>query len=206
MPCSSPRAPRLALFVPPVPYGLAMVCLACRRLYPGPLCAGCQAGLRPAPDRLLAGDLRVRSAYLHAGPARSLVHSFKYRGIGEAGRILAEAMAPLLPPGVILVPLGRARLRQLGYGIDPAHELARYLGVRRGLEVADLLVPPWMSPGRARVSRNRRRPPMFRVRRLPERPVVLIDDVVTTGGTIEHARRLMGRSVVLAITATSSWR
>jgi predicted amidophosphoribosyltransferase len=183
-----------------------MICLACRRLYPGLLCAGCQAGLRPAPDRLLVGDLRVRSAYLHTGPARALVHSFKYRGIGEAGRILAEAMAPLLPAGVILVPLGRARLRQLGYGIDPARELCRHLALRGGLEVADLLVPPWISPGRARVSRKRRRPPMFSVRRLPECPVVLIDDVVTTGGTIEHARRLMGRSVVLAITATSSWR
>jgi len=181
-----------------------MICLACRRLYPGLLCTACQSGLRPAPDRLLAGDIRVRSAYLHAGPARALVHSFKYGGIGEAGRILAEAMAPLLPAGAILVPLGRAGWRQLGYGIDPARELARYLAFRRGLEVADVLVPPWISAGRARASRNRRRPPMFRVRRLPEGPVVLIDDVVTTGGTIEHARWLIGRSVVLAITATSS--
>lgn len=181
-----------------------MVCLACRRLDPGPLCRKCVPEFRVAPDRLLHDGLRVRSAYRHEGPARALVHALKYRGIAGAGRILAEAMEPLLPADVVLVPLARVRWRQFAYGIDPARELALQLSSALSLDVADLLVPPWMSPARAQVSRSRRRPPMFTLRRLPDFPVALIDDVVTTGGTIEHARRLIGSSVVVAVTATTS--
>jgi predicted amidophosphoribosyltransferase len=194
------------LRVPPGPYVSGMICLGCRRLDPGPLCPRCCNDLRPAPDRLLDDNLLVRSAFLHEGPARALVHNLKYRGIGDAGRILAEAMAPLVPPQAVLTPLVRVRWREFSYGIDPARELARLLSEHTGARVADLLAAPWLAPARARVSSERPSPPMFRLRRPPECPVVLIDDVVTTGRTIEQARRLIGRAVTLALTATSSAR
>lgn len=181
-----------------------MVCLACRQLDPGVLCRHCRAGLRPAPERLLKGGIRVRSAYSHDGPARALVHNLKYRGIHRAGRVLAEGMVPLVPGDAVLVPLTRVRWRRLSRGVDPATELCRHLALLMGVEIADLLVPPWFSPAQAQISRNRRRPPMFMLRRLPDRQVVLIDDVVTTGGTIEQARRTLGPAAVLAVTATAS--
>lgn len=146
----------------------------------------------------------MRSAYIHDGPARALVHNLKYRGIHRAGRVLAEAMVPLVPPGVALVPLTRVQWRRLSHGVDPAGDLCHHLTRLTGLELVDLLIPPWFSPAQAQVSRNHRRPPMFMLRRLPDRQVVLIDDVVTTGRTIEQARRTIGTAAVLAVTATAS--
>jgi predicted amidophosphoribosyltransferase len=155
---------------------------------------------------LLASNLRAQAAFLHAGPARAIVHNFKYRGIARAGRFLAESMAPLVPENCTLVPLPRVDWRLLRYGVDPAPELARLLGVLTSTPVSHLLAVPVVSPDQARRSRSDRRPPMFRLSNPAPGPLVLVDDVVTTGGTLESAHRLFGSAVVVALTATASAR
>jgi predicted amidophosphoribosyltransferase len=135
------------------------------------------------------------------------VHNFKYRGIEPAGRLLAEAMAPLLPEGVALVPLPRVDWRLLRYGIAPAPFLAGCLSRITGLPVIDLLTVPPFAVNQARRSRNQRRAPMFRLRRPPPgMPLILIDDVVTTGGTLQSARQALGGSAAQAVTATATLR
>lgn len=183
-----------------------MVCLACRRLCPTSLCTRCQGDLRRGPDRLLANNLRAQAAFLHTGPARTLVHNFKYRGISRAGRFLAEAMASQVPEGCSLVPLPRVDWRHIRYGVDPAPELARHLAVLTGSPLLNLLSAPVLSRDQARRSRTDRQPPMFKVRSVAPGPLVLIDDVVTTGGTLESVHRLLGSAVVMALTATASPR
>lgn len=170
--------------------------------------------MSPSPDRLLAGGLRVRSAYLHRGTARALVHNFKYRGIEPAGRVLAAAMTPLIPEGATLVPLPRPGWRRLRYGIDPAPTLGDMLAAATGCPVVHLLRAPFLASAQARVSRAQRNPPMFFAcgrgwpSRRREGPLVLIDDVVTTGGTIASAQRSIelnfGIGTVLAVTATNA--
>ncbi|HEY7564612.1 MAG TPA: hypothetical protein VIA81_06770 [Acidimicrobiia bacterium] len=155
------------------------------------------------PDRLLPSGLRVRAAFSHRGPGRALVHNLKYRGIGPAGEVLAAAMAPLIPPGTVLVPLERVGWRRLRHGIDPATVLCERLASLTGQSVAHLLAAPWFGPVQASRSRSQRRAPIFRLRGWPEGPVVLVDDVVTTGGTIERARELIGTAVTMAVTATA---
>jgi len=181
-----------------------MVCLACRRGTPGRLCKECGDGLTPVPDQLLDGGLRVTSAYLHRGAARLLVHNLKYRGIEGAGRVLAEAMADLIPPAATLIPVRRVLWRQLRHGIDPAAVLASQVAGLTGGRMCDLLVPPLFGASQAKASRDRRSPPMFRAMETPEGPYVLVDDVVTTGGTALNAWRALGSSPALVVSATSA--
>lgn len=145
----------------------------------------------------------VRAGFVHEGVARLLVHHLKYRGVVAAGRILARAMAGLVPAGVELVPVPRVGYRRLRYGVDPAVELAAALASISGCPVGQYLAAPWW--GRARAGGAHGFAPRFRARGAPRRPVILVDDVVTTGTTLATAAvRLPG--VVGAVTATASFR
>lgn len=133
-----------------------------------------------------------------------LVHNLKYRGIEGAGGILAAAMADLIPPAATLVPIPRVVWRELRHGIDPAAVLASQVAHLTGGRRRDLLVPPLFGASQAKVSRDRRSPPMFRVVAAPEGPLVLVDDVVTTGGTALSAWRALGSCPALVVSATSA--
>jgi len=132
-----------------------------------------------------------------------LVHNFKYQGIEPAGRLLAEAMAELIPPAATLVPVPRVVWRELRHGIDPAVVLASRLADLTGGRRCDLLVPPWLGASQAHESRDHRRPPIFRSVSSPDGPVVLVDDVVTTGGTVLNAWRALGSGPALVVSATA---
>jgi predicted amidophosphoribosyltransferase len=51
-----------------------------------------------------------------------------------------------------------------------------------------------------------RNPPIYHLRLPVNKPVVLIDDVVTTGGTIASAAQVIGPALVGAVTATAAPR
>lgn len=179
-----------------------MVCLACSQLAGGALCRRCELSLRRCPDFCLAGVGAVRSAFRHRGAARLLVHHLKYGGIVAAGALLAEAMAHHVPPGTVLVPVPRVGWRRLRYGVDPALELTRSLARITDAPVARPLVAPFL--GRARAGGVHGSSPRFRLGRpVPRLPVMLVDDVITTGSTLIEAARLFPL-VQGALTATSS--
>jgi ComF family protein len=180
----------LDLIVPPA-------CWACRaRARRGePLCLGCRAELRWLERRPveLAG-VATWAPVAYDGPARALVRGLKFGGApGLAGPLAAQiaACAPdglLCPPALLVpVPLDPRRARSRGY--DQAERLAAALGRRTGMRVADCLrrrSATGRQVGRGRGERLvamagtvERRPGS----RVPER-AVLVDDVVTTGGTI----------------------
>jgi predicted amidophosphoribosyltransferase len=180
--------------------------LACGKLG-SDLCELCSANLNPAPDRLLDGGLLVRSVFRHEGPARDLVHQFKYRGSDRAGWMLARGLARLIPDGALLVPVPRSSWRHLRYGLDPAPDLARRLRVLNGCEVISALAAPALAHRQAGRKRSDRQPPRLRVTSPPPaESVIIIDDVLTTGRTLisaHFALRSAGIRVDSAITATA---
>ncbi len=180
-----------------------MLCLACREWSSGVLCDACRSTLRAAPDAHLG--FLVRSAFDHSGAARTLVHRLKYDGIPAVARLLAPFLAAKLPPGTAaLVPIPRSLLRRLRYGIDPGRELARATGREAGLPVFDCLrAELWYQPNAGR-GRGHRHAPHFEVGSRPGGRLVLVDDVLTTGGTLSAARAVLGEAVVGAVAATRS--
>lgn len=168
------------------------------------LCDRCRISLRSAPDQV-AGDVYVRSAYVHEGAARLLVHALKYGGSRRAAEVLADAVAELVDPtSSAMVPVPRVFFRRWRYGVDPALALARAINARTGIPVVRALSAPAMARVNAGAPRRRRSPPQFLLTKAVDDRAVLVDDVVTTGRTI-HAASLATNGVVQrAVSATTA--
>lgn len=181
-----------------------MLCVSCLAVAPGVLCEACLRSLRPGRERVLPGGLRVAAAFEHTGVPRRLVHGLKYDGILGLAAVLAGPMAACLPDGRCLVPVPRAVLRRVRYGVDQGRSLARELYRATGVPVIDALRPPFHSTRHAGTGRDGRSPPVFRLRR-PVTGVILVDDVVTTGSTLLAAEAVLGGGAVVgAVTATAA--
>jgi ComF family protein len=160
-----------------------------------PLCVRCREELRwlpPPPGRSSTLPLWARFAY--EGGARALVHALKYRGLRAAASTMGAQIAATAPDELldgftlVPVPLHPSRLRRRGY--NQAELLAREVGKRRGCPVSDCLErigDPGTQVGRTRLERLTALEGTVRVRTgmHPPRLVVLIDDVSTTGATLD---------------------
>lgn len=184
-----------------------MACLCCREWGPEPVCRWCRAALRPGGVQRLETGLVVRSALVHGGPARHLVHRLKYEGIVAAAEALALVMAPLLPTTAsCLVPVPRVAWRRIRYGVDPAACLAAALSRRVGIPVVRGLAAPLIGPVHAGRSRSARPAPIFRSRGFVPPEAVIVDDVVTTGVTLTAAAAAARAPGVSALTGTAALR
>lgn len=172
-----------------------------------PLCRQCDADLVPGPRWRLPSGLLVAGALGHRGAARRLVHRLKYQGLVEVAELLARFMTPLVPANTeALIPVPRARLRRVRYGIDPAVELAGAISRRSGIPVERELVAPLWWPRHAAQARDGRTPPRFRALHARDYRAVLIDDVATSGTTLEAANGALGSDFRHGIVATAPGR
>lgn len=122
------------------------------------------------------------------------------------------ARAPFTPPpGAVVVPVPSTRPALRRRGFNPAGALATALARAYHLELAPTALvvqrPPAPSKGLDRAARVRRVRGVFapRDRAVAGRPVILVDDVMTTGATARAAARALrrgrAREVVLAVLA-----
>jgi predicted amidophosphoribosyltransferase len=164
------------------------------------LCSECRASLVAGRDQWLGGIL-VSSAFVHEGSARLALHRLKYEGVLALLPWFVDATCALVPADTpSLVPVRRALLRRWHHGIDPSWELARGIGRRLGIPVVDALKPaPWW-PARAGSGRGT---PRFTVHGRVPKGAVLVDDVVTTGRTLQAAGQLVAARRAVTITAAS---
>lgn len=189
--------------VTPIGYVRHMVCCSCAR--PASfLCETCRYSLRPIAPRSIGGSVVV-SAFAHRGAAVRLVHSLKYRRNLAAARFLALAIVEMIGSNpTCVVPIPRALTRRIVFGIDPARTLSDIAAAQWGVPRVDALATPIWRTQQAGKGKDKRSPIAFVCRiEIPD-GAVIVDDVVTTGGTVSAALAALGSRRILVATATSA--
>ncbi|MFC1918367.1 ComF family protein [Chloroflexota bacterium] len=181
-----------------------------------PLCPRCGS---PQPNGILCPGCvgwqaeidGIRSPFRFDGIIRQAIYQFKYRNL----RALAEPLAQLLKDylltnpisgeALVPVPLHRKRLRERGY--NQSSLLARKLGKLTNLPIVDdCLIRQRLAHPQARTSTVEERQSNVadafacRDRRLRDKQVLLIDDVATSGATLDACA-----AALKASGATSVW-
>lgn len=191
-------------------------CAGCGRAGPG-LCAGCGATLVPRPVLRDLGGVPVTSALVYDGVVRRVVVAFKNEGRTALALPLASALREAVgsvvddvrDEGIVLVPMAPSRRSAVQRGYDPVRVLLRRAGLPR-FDVLRLVARPADQVGLGREARFANLAgTAVAARRVRGRPVVLIDDVVTTGATLTEAARAVeaaGGLLVGAATVASTPR
>jgi predicted amidophosphoribosyltransferase len=177
-----------------------MVCLSCR----GPghrLCPDCLRLIQPVVGLRTPGGIVVHAWAAHEGPARTLVRRLKYEAVLAVAELVSEDLAGRIPASAqCLVPVSRNIARRVRYGVDPASQLADALSRRTGLQVVHALRPAVWWRANAGSRKDSRVPPHFSLRSRVAFPV-LVDDVLTTGVTLDAAAGVLGGALA-AVTVT----
>ena len=201
-------------------------CLLCGASAPKqPLCKDCHAGLpwltlTRCPQCALpthAGNVcgaclshpprfdAVTAAFVYAWPLSTLIHHYKYAGNLALTRPLADALARLISTPVdVIVPMPLAPLRLRERGFNQALELARFLSRATGLPLAagacrrvrdsaPQAALPWQD--RAKNIRGA----FVCDADLSGKRVAVIDDVLTTGATLNELARNLRKAGALEI-------
>ncbi len=156
------------------------------------LCAQCRQG----PPAYTA----VRSVFAYGGPARDLIHALKYTGLSAAAPLMGEEMARLLldwTPGVsaiVPVPMAGTRRRRRGY--NQSELLAREIGRRAEMPVLGRALVRRPGPSQVEqpdeAARRANVNDAFVAGRQPAGgSVLLVDDVMTTGATLDACARAL---------------
>jgi ComF family protein len=156
---------------------------------------------------------RARAIGAYDGALRAIVHALKYDGRRSLARPLAALMcgrgADLLDGAVAVVPVPLHRSRRRQRGFNQAADLARHLG----LPVVHALVRVRATPpqtGLPAAQRHRNLRDAFAVTRaarsLAGATVVVVDDVSTTGATLDACARTLKEAGVAEVRALTAAR
>lgn len=150
---------------------------------------------------------RARAAVMFDTVARNLVHALKYQDRDVPVRFMSAAMVragrELFTENALLapVPLHRKRLWQRRFNQSQllAASVARKAGLENDPSVLERIRPTRQQVGLTDLQRQKNVRGAFRVPdgvagRIAERPVILVDDVVTTGATVNACARALKRA------------
>jgi predicted amidophosphoribosyltransferase len=190
---------------------LSETCAACGAVGPSP-CRDCRGRLRrargvPVPVTGTALDV-CRALLVYEGPGRELVARLKYRNDRRVLAWLADGMAALLDPpaGTVVTWIPTTDRRRRRRGFDQARLLARAVARRWNVPCHDLLARQRAvtQTGRSLAQRQGGVPLVARRGGQVDGPVVLVDDVVTTGASLRSGAAALRRAGVPCVSGLAA--
>lgn len=173
------------------------------------LCPGCRELLRPASlHRRTPGGIPVHAALRYEAVPRRVLLALKEQQrtdiAGSLAQVLVASLTTVPDAELVPVPSSRAAYRRRGY--DPV----RLILDRTGRRASRVLTPARRTERQKTLGAQQRREnlrgALVARRALHGRSFVIVDDVLTTGATIDEAARALraaGGTVVAA--ATVAW-
>ncbi|HEY4325431.1 MAG TPA: phosphoribosyltransferase family protein [Mucilaginibacter sp.] len=159
------------------------------------------------PDNIVAkqfwGKIKLEGAYAlyyfaKGGKIQNLMHQFKYKGIQEIGNLLGEIAGEQLVKNnvfstvdyIIPVPLHKKRLRERGYNQSACFAAGLAQKLNAAVEDNNLIrsVATETQTHKSRFARFENMKDIFIVNepeKLVNKHILLVDDIVTTGSTLE---------------------
>jgi len=191
------------------------LCAACRESLMANehiICTACRYDLpftnfHLQPDNIVArqfwGKIPLEAAYAmcyftKGGSIQNLMHQFKYKGMQQVGNLLGAIAGAQLAGNsifstaelIIPVPLHKKRMRQRGYNQSAcfAEGLATVLNAQVEVDNLIRVTATETQTRKSRFARFENMQEVFAVKypeRLTDKHVLLVDDIVTTGSTLE---------------------
>ena len=184
-----------------------------------PSCIGCGAfvpGIGPVSPGRTCSRCRSRSAiYAFFSPlsfqdatVREMLHGLKYARIRDLGEVCARIIMRyirtqrvLFPKGVLIVPIPLHRSRERTRGFNQSLLLATGIGKELGIPVfSDVLLRSRKTPPQTGLDATSRKSNVLEAfmvlgeERIQGKTLLLVDDVKTTGATLEEAARTLKRA------------
>jgi len=202
--CSKPLDPESAS-------GVCDFCLAQIKPNPMPQCAICgraiDSGSETCDDCRTSKPCfsKASSVFLYEGVIKELIHKFKYNGKVSLARTLSGLIVDFLRNNdtllagidrIAFVPMESARLRSRGF--NQSRMLAMDISKRYGMPVSDYLDKKKQTRHQNELSRDDRLVNLngaFRVKdkvdRLTDKNILILDDVMTTGATLNECAKAL---------------
>jgi ComF family protein len=178
-------------------------CAACSELADTPLCSPCSATLLEASELRASASpeavQRIVAPWRFGGQLATAIRRLKFTGATHVARTLAPLWSPILAAAVVetdgvVVPVPLHWRRRLHRGFDQTWLLATHACALAALRPpTTVLRRVHGAPAQSTLSANERAANLrgaFAVaepRAIAGRAVILVDDVVTTGATLEAA-------------------
>jgi ComF family protein len=163
------------------------------------VCANCE-------ERELHFDCAV-AAYLSTGPVREFIHGFKYLRREYLRHTLAEWLARTLDdprmtaqPFDALIPVPLHHIRRRERNFNQAEVLAQLIAPKANRPVWNAIKRVRNTPTQTRLDRSERMENLrgaFVIRRpeqVKSKHLVLVDDVFTTGSTVDECSRILRKA------------